>query len=141
MAFCEDNEIPVMVCWNNDYGDFCGNLRQVHIHDAMEIESRMVDEDTFDFAGLDCTTEGNAIVIGDERFAFVRRGYNVGNLYWDFLVMEAPEFLRFLNHLRASNVYSINSGESSLFEYWNSGKPFTDLELGKVVEYVQDFRL
>jgi hypothetical protein len=54
-GFYDYVQIPVALCWNNDYGNFAGEIVKIDIHDSLEIETRYVNDD-YSCAGLECTS-------------------------------------------------------------------------------------
>src|SRR5437868_4820956 len=67
-------QIPVMLACNDDRGEFDGNVRMVHIHDALELESHYIDEESFEPSGVECSLASangmSCLVIGAEVFPY-----------------------------------------------------------------------
>ncbi len=52
-------KIPVMLCWNDDYGNFDNQIRQIDIHDSIQLDSNFIDEESCESIGLECALGTN----------------------------------------------------------------------------------
>jgi hypothetical protein len=133
-------KIPVMLCCNDDNGLFAGEIVKIDLHDALTLESRVLNDDLMP-AGIECSIEDKTLIIKGEKFPYFYHREWVGNIYWDLFGLYGADVLRLLNLIMETKHFHCEVGDSRLFEWWESGKPFGDLELGIIVRAAQDFRL
>lgn len=139
-SFSPHVKLPVMVCWNNDCGDFAGEIVSVDIHDSIEILTHFVNDD-HSFSGLKCALEEGLIVIGEHKFPFFNHLTWVGNMLWDLVWMRGADLLAFLNYLKETKHFSVEQADSELFDRWDGDQPFNETELALIANLSSTFRL
>lgn len=86
----------IHVCWNDDYGNFNGELRGIEIEEEINL--------VFDpFSGREVTLNGNdtdpdfrSIKLNDEFFLFTKIHNWLGSMAWDGILMKTEDALRFM---------------------------------------------
>ena len=143
-GFYDQVKIPVMLCWNDDYGNFDNQIRRIDIHEALQLDSHFVDEDG-ESIGLSCALgtdeDAGSILIGTRKFSYLDRRMWVGNIYWDLVWMYGKDLLEFLNYIQQTKHFDMEEAEHRLFNWWESGKPFDQKALSLIAKFSSTFRL
>lgn len=117
-----DDMIMIDVACNDpDNGLFAGRAEQISIGcDLLELEAR---RSAPKFVELT-----NGFRLAGKSWHSPLSKYGVGNWCWNGYWMKTKHAAHFLSWLHSRNLFSVSSGESRLFNMWQSPKPFDDAD-------------
>jgi len=115
-----DDMIMVDVACNDpDNGLFAGRAEQISIgYDLLELEPRR--------AAPRFVEMTNGFRLAGKQWHSPEAKYGVGNWCWNGYWMKTKHVAHFLSWLHGRRLFSVSSGESRLFNMWQSEKPFDD---------------
>lgn len=117
-----DDMIMIDVACNDpDNGLFSGRAEQISIgYDLLELEARGAPPKFVELA--------NGFRLAGKSWYSPQSKYGVGNWCWNGYWMKTGHAAHFLSWLHSRNLFSVSSGESRLFNMWQSPKPFDDAD-------------
>lgn len=108
------HKVPVLLACNDDYGNI-DRLHFVEFGGDGEIELECLA-----LRGLAFRMKPGAFFVSGARFEAWHWRSHVGNIYWELFGMDPRGAALFLNYLRNSRRFSIDSGDDDLFRWWES---------------------
>jgi hypothetical protein len=116
-----EKRVPVMLCVNDDYGNFGKFIEKLYIPDIITLEGG----DKYKYFDI-------SFKIGGAAFPYHHYEKHVGNINWDCAWIKADLAAMMLNILKCSGDWTIFEAEQSFWDKWEAGLLFDGKDFERV---------
>lgn len=103
----------MMLCVNNLNGQNSGKIEACQVGDFIKLEN---------WEGQSFKLVEGGFQIGRKIFAHHGYNYHVGNIFWDCAWVTPEVAAQLLNHLKASEGWSIEEAENNIWKKWEAAE-------------------
>jgi hypothetical protein len=121
LSVVDDMIMVDVACNDPDNGLFARRAEMISIgYDLLELEARRTPPTFVEIKG--------GFRLAGKQWHSPDSKYGVGNWCWNGYWMKTRHVAYFLSWLHGRKLFSVSSGESRLFNMWQSDKPFDDAD-------------